>query len=160
MKKILREFEKLAAEHPIILKKRGAACLCRSTTIYILAHAGGGRVVAFDVKRHPSFSEHYVIYLGKNRVFDPTFAQVGGGVRRPVVSLADYPKNFSVRGVYDWREDFISCDLDEVLVTLPEILKSRSTEERSDRNFYLGCAFLSFFAVAVPLSARLLTGGL
>lgn len=92
MKKIVREFEKLASEHPIILKKRGADDLCRWATIYVLAHAGGGRVVGFSVKNDQRFKEHYAVYLGKRSVFDPTFAQVGGRVRRPLTCLDNYPK--------------------------------------------------------------------
>lgn len=159
MKKIVRQFEKLTHDHPILLKKRGADSLCRWATVFVLAHAGGGRVVAFSVADDPRFSEHYAIFIGKNRVFDPTFAQAGGRVRRPLARLADYPRNYSVRGVYDWTEEFIGCDVDEILVRLPQVLKERASAARSDRVFWFWCGGFSGFLAVLPVVARIWAGG-
>lgn len=155
-RRIAKAFRRLTGKHPIILKKRGAEGLCWWATVYVLAEAGGGRVVAFSVKNDPRFSEHYAIYLGDGRVFDPTYAQVGGKVCQPLVKLSDYPKNYVAVDVYDWLEDYISSDLEEIQDGIGKILAERTAEERSDRHFFFGCLCFALFAAAVPLAARFL----
>ena len=120
----------------------------------ILSRAGGGRIVVFEVKNDPNFSQHFAIYLGKNLVLDPTFRQVKGA-RGAVLKIEEYPPNYLAKGVFDWGEDFLSADLDLLKENTPRILKKRGEEARSDLVFY-GC--LAVIAT-LPLTTAL-AGGL